>query len=134
MLLKDFYTILHQSGPEEEISQTGIHSKRFQFQLELNPDHPVYEGHFPGNPIVPGVCQVQMITELLSIITGSSLRLIHADNVKFLSIMVLNKKSTIDADIRVRTENNGNISTNAVLKSGETTFIKFKGVYMTAFQ
>ena len=129
MVLKDFYTILHQSGPEEEISQTGILSKRFQFQLELNPDHPVYQGHFPGNPIVPGVCQVQMISELISIITGHSFRLIHADNVKFLSMMVLDKKSTIDADIRIRTEDNGNISANAVFKAGDTIFIRFKGVY-----
>jgi 3-hydroxyacyl-[acyl-carrier-protein] dehydratase len=131
MLLKDFYRIINQSGPEEEISQAGISSKRFQFQLELNPDHPVYKGHFPGNPVVPGVCQVQIISELLSVITGCRLRLRNSDNVKFLSMIVLDKIRTIDAELRVRTEDNRNISTNAVLKSGETIFIRFKGVYVT---
>jgi 3-hydroxyacyl-[acyl-carrier-protein] dehydratase len=131
MLLKDFYRIINQSGPEEEISQTGISSKRFLFQLELNPDHPVYKGHFPGNPIVPGVCQVQIISELLSVIMACPLRLKYADNVKFLSMIVLDKKRTIDAELRVRTEDNERISANAVLKAGDIIFIKFKGVYKT---
>jgi 3-hydroxyacyl-[acyl-carrier-protein] dehydratase len=95
----------------------------------LNPAHPVYEGHFSGNPVVPGVCQVQMISELLSVIKGSALRLMHADNVKFLSLMVPDKNRVIDADIRVKTAENGEISANATLQDGEVIFIKFKGLF-----
>ena len=129
MLLKDFYTVLHRSGPEAELSQTGIPAERYRFTLELNPAHPVYEGHFSGNPVVPGVCQVQMISELISVIKGSALRLMHADNVKFLSLMVPDKNRVIDADIRVRTAENGEISANATLQEGEIVFIKFKGLF-----
>jgi 3-hydroxyacyl-[acyl-carrier-protein] dehydratase len=129
MLLKNFYTVIHCSGTEEELSQTGIPSERYRFTLELNPAHPVYEGHFSGNPVVPGVCQIQMISELLSVIKGSALRLMHADNVKFLSLMVPDKNHIIDADIRVRTAENGEISANATLQGGEVIFIKFKGLF-----
>lgn len=129
MLLKDFYTVLHRSGPEAELSQTGIPAERYRFTLELNPAHPVYEGHFSGNPVVPGVCQVQMISELLSVINGSALRLMHADNIKFLALMVPDKNRVIDADIRVRTVENGEISVNATLQDGEVIFIKFKGLF-----
>jgi len=129
MLLKDFYTVLHRSGPEAELSQTGIPAERYRFTLELNPAHPVYEGHFSGNPVVPGVCQVQMISELLSVINGSALRLMHADNIKFLALMVPDKNRVIDADIRVRTAENGEISVNATLQDGEVIFIKFKGLF-----
>jgi 3-hydroxyacyl-[acyl-carrier-protein] dehydratase len=129
MLLKDFYTVLHRSGPEAELSQTGIPAERYRFTLELNPAHPIYEGHFSGNPVVPGVCQVQMISELLSVIKGSALRLMHADNVKFLSLMVPDKNRVIDADIRVKTAENGEISANATLQDGEVIFIKFKGLF-----
>ena len=31
--------------------------------LRLNPDHPIYHAHFPGNPITPGVCIVQIVGE-----------------------------------------------------------------------
>ena len=129
MLLKDFYTVLHRSGPEAELSQTGIPAERYRFTLELNPAHPVYEGHFSGNPVVPGVCQVQMISELLSVINGSALRFMHADNIKFLALMVPDKNRVIDADIRVRTAENGEISVNATLQDGEVIFIKFKGLF-----
>ncbi len=129
MLLKDFYTILHRSGPDAEISQTGVTAERYRFTLELNPAHPVYEGHFPGNPVVPGVCQVQMISELLSVIKGSVLRLVNADNVKFLSLMVPDKNRLIDAELLLKTSENGEISANATLREGEMVFIKFKGLF-----
>jgi 3-hydroxyacyl-[acyl-carrier-protein] dehydratase len=129
MLLKKFYTVIHRSGTEEELFQTGIPEERYRFTLELNPVHPVYEGHFSGNPVVPGVCQIQMISELLSVIKGSALRLMNADNVKFLSLMVPDKNRIIDADIRVRTAENGDISANATLQEGEVIFIKFKGLF-----
>ena len=129
MLLKSFYTIIHRSGAEEELFQTGIPVERYRFTLELNPAHAVYEGHFPGNPVVPGVCQIQMISELLSVIKGNALRLMHADNIKFLSLMVPDKNRIIDAELRVRTAENGEISANATLQGGDVVFIKFKGLY-----
>ena len=63
MILKDFYKILGRSGPETEVNPAGMTIEKYRFSLELNPEHPVYEGHFPGNPVVPGVCQVQMICD-----------------------------------------------------------------------
>ena len=33
----------------------------YHFQLQLLPDCPVYQGHFPGTPIAPGVCNIEMI-------------------------------------------------------------------------
>jgi len=129
MLLKDFYTVLQSTGPNEEISSSGIISNRYQFHIELNPLNPVYEGHFSGNPVVPGVCQVQIISEVLSLIRNASIRLIYADNVKFLSLMVPDKNRFIEAEIQVRNLENGDISVNAILKDKETVFIKFKGVF-----
>ncbi len=29
-------------------------------------DHPIFEGHFPGNPILPGVVQIEMIAQVCS--------------------------------------------------------------------
>ena len=33
------------------------------FRVALNADCEVYQGHFPGEPISPGVCNIQMIKE-----------------------------------------------------------------------
>ncbi len=37
----------------------------FAFRISLRPDSPVYEGHFPGFPITPGVALLTIVRELL---------------------------------------------------------------------
>ncbi len=51
--------------------------------LRLDGNHPIYSSHFPGNPITPGVCIVQMLCELLSCRTGCVLTLSKIVNLKF---------------------------------------------------
>ena len=48
--------------------------------IRLLPESPVYRGHFPGYPITPGVCLVQIALELIG-----DVRLVGAKNIKFTS-------------------------------------------------
>jgi len=130
MLLKDFYTLVDRTGPTEELSASGGYSERYRFRIKLNPSHPVYEGHFSGNPVVPGVCQIQMIKELLSLRKGRELFLKQSENVKFLSLMVPVENKIITADINIRETKDGGIQVNATLIDDEIVFIKFKGLFI----
>lgn len=56
-----------------------------RFSLNLNAGHEIYGAHFPGEPVTPGVCLVQMAGELLEECLGRKLQLKKAVNVKFLS-------------------------------------------------
>ena len=59
--------------------------------LRLLPDSPVYQGHFPGYPITPGVCLVQMAMELIEEMAGQAgrkVRLTAAKNIKFTSPVI----------------------------------------------
>lgn len=73
MLLNDFYQI------------TGRDSQ--MFQIRLNPAHEIYRAHFPGQPITPGVCQIQLVTELLSCLLDGETTLTDIKNVKYLSVI-----------------------------------------------
>lgn len=44
---------------------TKLADGSFQASLTFDPAFPGFEGHFPGNPIVPGVCQL-LLVELLA--------------------------------------------------------------------
>ncbi len=53
------------------------------YGLRLNPEHFIFRCHFPEQPIVPGVCIVQMLSELLSAYTGRRLYVKEMRRVKF---------------------------------------------------
>jgi len=57
------------------------------FNIILNPDHLIYKAHFPGQPVTPGVCILQMLQELLSIEMGKQLFIKNIKNAKFISMM-----------------------------------------------
>lgn len=57
------------------------------FTIRLNKDCFIYKAHFPERPITPGVCIIQIASELLSVYLGKSLQLISVANAKFLSVI-----------------------------------------------
>ncbi len=55
--------------------------------LELCADNIIYKAHFPEQPITPGVCIIQMASELLEKILNKSLSLVEVKNAKFVSVI-----------------------------------------------
>ena len=43
------------------------------YRVELLPECDVYRGHFPGNPVSPGVCNIEMIKECAMLFAGRRL-------------------------------------------------------------
>ena len=76
MLLDNFYTILSSESSDSTI---------WTIQVKLNPGHPVYQGHFPGHPVVPGVCLLQLIKECVEDIRQQKLQVTQVSSCKFLS-------------------------------------------------
>lgn len=70
MLIEDFYTVIGREQPSDGT---------YLFRFRLNPGADVYRGHFPSNPIAPGVCTIQMIKECLQTV-------LVQDNVHFTTI------------------------------------------------
>ena len=87
MKLQDnLYTILSQQQAD------GLPA----FRVRINPEWPIYKAHFPGHPITPGVCIVQMVQELLQIYLGREINLVKAKNVKYLAIVTPEEMSELD--------------------------------------
>lgn len=53
------------------------------FTIRFNAQHSVFAGHFPGHPIVPGACLVQIAEDLLSERLGKSVAFTSVHNLKF---------------------------------------------------
>lgn len=67
------------------ITQTIVTEKGHRYDLELLADHPIFEGHFPDDPILPGVCLLQMAEELVQHCTGHPMALQRIRQAKFLN-------------------------------------------------
>lgn len=57
------------------------------YTLHFNADHLIYKAHFPGEPITPGVCILQVGLDLLADAVEHELEVVNVRNVKFLSVL-----------------------------------------------
>lgn len=84
-ILQDFYTLQNIEKQNDN---------NYSVSMKLNPDHEIFKGHFPGNPVTPGVCMMQIVKDLTEKITEKKLTLKSATNVKFMAI--INPEETPD--------------------------------------
>ena len=119
ILAGDFYTIV----------SSFIEADKIQAILKINPEHEIFRGHFPGQPVVPGVCMMQIVKELLETVTGKSLRLHTGLDIKFLSVIDPGKNNTIHTETNYSVLASGDVNVTAHLFYNEITFFKFKGVF-----
>ncbi len=78
MLIKDFYTI-------QTVNQTD--TQNLCVTIQLNSKHEVFKGHFPDNPVTPGVCMIQTIKEITETHVSKPLFLKYISNVKFTALI-----------------------------------------------
>lgn len=111
------------------VSETWLGDNSIKATVKINSAHPVFKGHFPQMPVVPGVCQVQMIKELLEENTGTNTMMINGDNIKFTGMILPDKSPVVNLEINfTKTENIYTV--DAKLFFGEQTFTKYKGKFI----
>ena len=60
----------------------------FTAVLRCNPEHLIYQAHFPGNPITPGACLLQTAGELSQRKLDRPLFLKSSKNIKYLNVLI----------------------------------------------
>ena len=60
----------------------------FEAVLRCNPEHLIYQAHFPGNPITPGACLLQTAGEVLQRKMSRPLYLKASKNIKYLNVLI----------------------------------------------
>jgi len=139
MLLGDFYT-LGAAGVEnagagvaaDVAAGAGPAKQTIRVVLDINVGHRIFEGHFPGHPVVPGVCMMQMIKEILETVTGKETRLVRADHAKFLSMINPLETASVQAELIYAENDEGEIVLEARLFKEGTIFFKYKATFADA--
>lgn len=116
MFLNDFFNIV----------KTNLIGRKIISIVSLNPSHGIYLGHFPENPITPGVVQVQMVKEILEVTYKKNLRIVSISRCNFLNILNPNETPIVTIEI-ISSENPLQIS--AVGTENGKTYFKLSALF-----
>ena len=115
MKLRDsLYTIVSESKGEG----------RHDFNIKLDPEHFIYKAHFPGEPITPGVCIMQIAKELLEVAVSEDLTLSCVKNIKFLRIISPNEVTEICYSLAKISREDDQIKVQVTVTAGEDAYAK----------
>jgi 3-hydroxyacyl-[acyl-carrier-protein] dehydratase len=118
MLFTDFYQIDH-------INRSDLGTT---FYIKLNPNHFIYNGHFPGQPVLPGVCALQIIKECAQQLINRKLQYKRITLCKFLRFVDPVQNSEIMLTVSVNENEDGVIQLLANGMCNDFYFIKMKAV------
>lgn len=120
MVLKDFYKVLSEE-------KTG--DSKYSITILINEKHDVFKGHFPGNPIMPGVCMIQIIKELTAAITKSTLIIQTLSNVKFMALINPEVTPELRLDLEITTTEDDLVKVKNTTYFNDTVALKLSNVY-----
>lgn len=116
--MDDFYHILQLSAADLRLSAV----------IRFNKEHAIFKGHFLGSPVVPGVCMIRLVHELMEAGSSGKLRLSSADSIKFLAVIDPQEISDVSVNIDYTLRENQYLVQGSIF-SGQIIYFKFKGVF-----
>lgn len=107
MQLKDnFFSIIETANTPDSM----------RCRVRMNAESEIYRSHFPGNPVTPGVCLVQMACEIFEHLSHKRLSLTDVPKIRFKQVVLPNdepwftftgiteEQSTLNLGVTVSTE------------------------------
>jgi 3-hydroxyacyl-[acyl-carrier-protein] dehydratase len=119
MLLNDLFIVDNWQAGDGTLSVS----------LRLRVPHPIFDGHFPGRPVLPGACLVQLVEELAASVAGGPLRLIRAGPVKFIAMIDPVRDGIVEMTLTGKEQAAGEWQVTADGINAGTTCFRFKGVF-----
>jgi 3-hydroxyacyl-[acyl-carrier-protein] dehydratase len=96
--------------------------------LSINPNSPILKGHFPGQPVVPGACMLQIAKEVMASALSPSLQLIKANQLKFINMIDPLKTASVQLEISYKFIED-EITITGKLSDSDRTYFKFQTVF-----
>jgi 3-hydroxyacyl-[acyl-carrier-protein] dehydratase len=124
--MKDLVEITSAEAGTGAWAVTGETGGTYVFGVRLDPEHPVFRGHFPGKPILPGVCSLAIIRECAARAAGVALKFSSIRESKFLSAVLPTAQLTVELNLVQDADKT--YAVDATLSEGETVMLKLKAI------
>lgn len=120
MLKDDFYSIV-----AIECNETKIHAT-----IKIEANHVIFAGHFPGNPVTPGVVEMELVKEIVSECLKKKIKLTKMSNCKFLAILNPLHSSLVRINIDIIENYEDRIRISGQILDDHTVFMKISAEYI----
>jgi 3-hydroxyacyl-[acyl-carrier-protein] dehydratase len=121
MLKNNFFKLTEGIAGNEGVYKTTIAFDKM---------HPIFSGHFPGLPVVPGVCMMAIVKEILEEAVNRRLRLSQVSNIKFLSLINPLENEIVDVELKFVNGDNNSLVLDGIISVNSRTFFKItRAVY-----
>lgn len=120
MLLKDFYEITSFEKTE---------GQKYVAHIIINKSHDVFKGHFPGNPVTPGVCMMQIIKELTQQAVNAQLMMKSASNIKFMALINPEVNPELKLELEITEAEDASVKVKNTTYFEDTTALKLSCIY-----
>ncbi len=115
----NYYEVKQWSGTPEE----------GHFDIEILATSSVFEGHFPGRPICPGVCGIAIIRNCAAMLVNCPLTISAIKQCRFVEVATPQKAGHQTLDIKLtKADEEGTYKAEAIMHDNEHTYLTFKGL------
>jgi 3-hydroxyacyl-[acyl-carrier-protein] dehydratase len=112
------------------INELKVEGGEVSAKIELQSHHPIFEGHFPGEPVMPGVTMIRICEEILSESLKIQYRIKESKSIKFLSIINPIENPSLEIFIQFKHQDNQLIADFSFIKSDGVVSFKMNATLL----
>lgn len=119
MLKDDLYRaeeLLHEAGAVNAL-------------IILNPDQAIFQGHYPGLPVLPAACMIQIVKEILETVLAQKLILALSPQLKFLRMVDPGKDANLNISLTYQLLEDGFWKISGALSNAGSVALKFQASF-----
>ena len=107
----------------EILSRKEIDALSAEYDIALLPKCDVYEGHFPGNPVCPGVCNIECIKECVMMFKSQSLRYSTIKLCRFTALATPSNCARVKVEFKLTPSDSGYAIQSSISDENQTYLV-----------
>lgn len=113
-----------------KIKELEHREQTIQATLEINKNSKIFIGHFPDQSVLPGVCMLQIVKEVLQSTLNPSFRLKRADYIKFIRLINPEVQNSLQLTLKYKLTDVNNADVTVNITAQNDICFKFKGSFI----